>query len=309
MRRRTLAAIPAIAALMASSALAAAPVGAGVPLACEVMVSINDTPYVEDDASAYSNAKIEVTGTDWPALTRIDLEATPSGTIELSFTTTESGRLLARIFTQRSDPAQTYEVTVFDPENPACSDSFTFHHLGPLPYFDDTARYPEPLAMVWMYEAGITDGCYTYPHEPELGGFCPYLQVLRDQVAAFLVRALDLPATTVDAFTDDELTRLEWHINALAAAGIAEGCGEGLFCPRHPLSRAEMASFMVRAFELPPSATDAFTDDTGNTHEADINALAAAGLTQGCSAGAYCPNGLITRYEVALLFYRLLGAT
>ena len=306
MSRRTVGAITAVAVLMASSALVGAAVRAGAPLACDVMVSINDTPYVNDDASAYSNAKIELAGTGWPPLIQVQWETSPAGLAGSGYTT-ESGRMFGRVFTQRSDPAATYEVTVFDPADPSCADSFTFHHLGPLPHFDDIARYPEPLAMVWMFEAGITDGCYVYPAAPDLGGYCPYLQVLRDQVAAFIVRALDLAPTTVDAFTDDELTRLEWHINALAAAGIAEGCGDGLFCPRNPLTRAEMASFMVRAFELPPSATDAFTDDTGSTHEADINALAAAGLTDGCSAGAYCPNGFITRYEVALLFYRLLG--
>jgi hypothetical protein len=66
-----------------------------------------------------------------------------------------------------------------------------------------------------------------------------------------------------------------WHLFALEIAWLAEqqitlGCGEGLYCPDAPLPGAQMASLLVRALELPPSAADHFVNDAGNLHEADI---------------------------------------
>ena len=123
-------------------------------------------------------------------------------------------------------------------------------------------------------------------------------------MATFLVRALDLPATGTDFFTDDEGNFHEDSINRLAAAGITTGCGGTKYCPSSPVLRDQMASFLVRAFDLAPSATNAFTDDNGNFHEANINALAAAGVTNGCAPGTYCPSSLVTREQMAAFIHR-----
>jgi hypothetical protein len=40
-------------------------------------------------------------------------------------------------------------------------------------------------------------------------------------------------------------------IEQLAREGISGGCGGGNFCPENPVSRAEMAVFLVRTFNLP----------------------------------------------------------
>jgi hypothetical protein len=64
----------------------------------------------------------------------------------------------------------------------------------------------------------------------------------------FLYRALDLPDSEIDVFTDDEDSLYQREINALAAAGITLGCSEQQFCPADPVSRGQMASFLVRAF-------------------------------------------------------------
>ncbi|HEX7225883.1 MAG TPA: PQQ-dependent sugar dehydrogenase, partial [Candidatus Limnocylindria bacterium] len=121
-------------------------------------------------------------------------------------------------------------------------------------YFDD---------VLWLADEGITTGCATDPP-----AFCPTASVTRAQMAAFLARALDLPPSGTDAFTDDNGTTHEAAINAVAAAGIASGCAPGRFCPTAAVTRAQMAAFLARALDLPPSGTDAFTDDNGTTHEA-----------------------------------------
>ncbi|MBI3172072.1 MAG: hypothetical protein HYZ25_15405 [Chloroflexi bacterium] len=40
-------------------------------------------------------------------------------------------------------------------------------------------------------------------------------------------------------------------IEQLAAEGITGGCGGGNYCPTIPVSRDQMAVFLVRAFSLP----------------------------------------------------------
>jgi hypothetical protein len=67
-----------------------------------------------------------------------------------------------------------------------------------------------------------------------------------------------------------------------------------------------MASFLVRALDLPPSATDPFTDDEGNQHESDINALAASGITSGCGPAKFCPKLAVSREQMAAFLHRAL---
>ena len=60
--------------------------------------------------------------------------------------------------------------------------------------------------------------------------------------------------------------------------------------------------------QLPPGGS--FTDDNGNTHEASIEALFAAGITQGCNPPTntdYCPGKFVTRAQMATFLVRALG--
>jgi hypothetical protein len=52
-----------------------------------------------------------------------------------------------------------------------------------------------------------------------------------------------------------------------------------------------MAAFLVRALDLPRTDADPFGDDDGSVFEADIAALAAAGITLGCDP----PNRFLSR--------------
>jgi hypothetical protein len=114
------------------------------------------------------------------------------------------------------------------------------------------------------------------------------------------------------SFVDDNNSVHEANIEAIAAAGITLGCNppyDDQFCPGAPVSRAEMASFLARALDLPEPASGPFTDITGSIHETAINAIAAAGITRGCNPPAndrYCPNQAITRAEMATMLARAL---
>lgn len=151
-----------------------------------------------------------------------------------------------------------------------------------------------------IHETGITQGC----NPPSNDRYCPDRTVTRGQMATFLVRALNLPATSTDYFTDDNGSVHENNINRLRAAGITAGCGGSRFCPDGLVTRGQMATFMVRAYDLPASGTNYFTDDAGLVHEPNINALRASGITAGCGGTNYCPNGIVTRGQMAAFLYR-----
>ena len=116
--------------------------------------------------------------------------------------------------------------------------------------FVDTAGHVHEPAVRAIAAQGITKGCDSVGPK-----FCPDGEVTRGAMASFLVRALDLevPADpSVGAFVDIVGHTHEDHIRAIAASGITVGCNaaQQLFCPNAPVSRGQMATFLVRAFSL-----------------------------------------------------------
>ncbi len=171
---------------------------------------------------------------------------------------------------------------------PIAAYKWPFRDIDGLSYAQDIAD---------LADAGITSGCAS-----EL--YCPFGYVSRAEMASFLQRALGLGLPTVNYFSDTTQSTHRSAINAIAGANIATGCDVGRFCPSATVTRGEMATFLVRALNLPPATKDYFWDDSGSPHEASINALAQAGITTGCSAGSFCPSGGLTRAEMATFLVR-----
>jgi large repetitive protein len=121
------------------------------------------------------------------------------------------------------------------------------------------------------------------------------------------------PAGAVGTFDDDDGNIHESAIEDIAALGITLGCNppaNTLYCPDDYVTRQQMASFLVRTFDLPPGPDGQFTDISGSVHENDINALAASGITRGCNPPAndqYCPRDVVTRGQMAAFMARGLG--
>ena len=175
------------------------------------------------------------------------------------------------------------------------------------PFIDDDGHVFEN-AIEWLAMMGITQGC----NPPTNNRFCPNDNVTRGQMAAFLVRALDLPAYNgPDRFRDDNTSVFEANIERLAQAGITLGCNpptNNRFCPEDFVTRGQMAAFLVRAFDLPAyNGPDRFRDDNGNVFEANIERLAQAGITLGCNPptnNRYCPSDNVTRGQMAAFLKR-----
>jgi hypothetical protein len=100
--------------------------------------------------------------------------------------------------------------------------------------------------ITWLAGVGITRGC----NPPVNNRFCPNANVTRGQMAAFLTRALSLPAAKGIDFIDDDGSIFEENIERMAAAGITRGCNPPVnnrFCPNANVTRGQMAAFLHRA--------------------------------------------------------------
>lgn len=178
--------------------------------------------------------------------------------------------------------------------------------LGPTPFdghfVDDDGSVHEE-AIDALYEEGITGGCAS----DLLPKFCPGDDVTRAQMAAFLSRALDLPPATQSYFEDTEGAWFEDYADRLAEAEITLGCDDGLYCGNDDVTRAQMALFLKRGFELPPATQSYFSDTAGTHYEDAANRLAEAGITMGCDDGKYCGSDTVTRGQMASFLARALG--
>ncbi len=148
--------------------------------------------------------------------------------------------------------------------------------------------------------AGVCDNCADVPLQ-------------RQEMAVWLTRALGETNPTADSSRFSDISSTEWwspYAEELADLEITQGCATGplRYCPREPVTRAQMASFLTRAFDLEPASDAGFSDTSGNFHRSDINSLTAAGVTKGCSTQPlrYCPEDAVTRGQMATFLHRAL---
>ena len=147
------------------------------------------------------------------------------------------------------------------------------------------------------------------------GRLCPREPIRRWEMAVWLVRVLggaDPDQGPASRFQDvDGGAWWAGHVERLAELGITVGCAHRplRYCPDDPVTRGQMASFLVRAFDLPEAPPSGFTDTAGNVHAARIDALRAAGVTVGCSAEPfrYCPHQPTTRGQMASFLVRAMN--
>ena len=149
--------------------------------------------------------------------------------------------------------------------------------------------------------------------------FCPWEPLSRAHMAVWLVRVLDghdPDPVTETRFSDVDGTHPQAaFIERFAHLGVTEGCEtEPLsFCPDEDVSRAQMASFLVRAFDLESAGESAgFVDVVaGGAHSANIDALAVSGITDGCDTDPlrYCPWDPVKRAQMASFLVRASQAT
>jgi hypothetical protein len=152
----------------------------------------------------------------------------------------------------------------------------------------------------------ITVGCGS-------GNYCPLDSVTRQQMAVFLMKSRNglcfVPPPCSGVFPDVPCSSnfAPW-IEALAASGITGGCGGGNYCPTSPVTRQQMAVFLLKAKHgssyVPPVCTGDFLDVPCPSQFADwIEQLSAEGITGGCGNGNYCPLQAVRRDQMAAFLY------
>jgi hypothetical protein len=216
---------------------------------------------------------------------------------------------------------------VFNPQDDLTTASY---YIFPNLYCSKTVIYPSEQyfgdvdlsywAFAWisrLYRAGITTGCSTNPMN-----YCPGNNVSRAEMAIFLERGMrgstyEPPNASGNLFADVDLSNwaAAW-IEQLYSDGITTGCEDNplSYCPGNPVSRAEMAIFLLRAkygsdYEPDPVGDSTGFDDVSTDHWAAkwIKQLAAEGITTGCGGKNYCPTQPVPRDQMATFLVRAFG--
>ena len=175
--------------------------------------------------------------------------------------------------------------------------------------FDDVGDGVHAPAVEALEEEGVFDGT-----ECGDGLFCPGEPILRWVAAVWLIRVLDEEPAAAGSSRFSDVDAGQWwapYVETLADVGVTRGCATGplRFCPDESVTRAQMASFLVRAFGLEAAGWAGFADTAGSTHEANIDALAAGRVTAGCATGPlrFCPDKAVTRAQMATFLARATG--
>jgi len=128
--------------------------------------------------------------------------------------------------------------------------NFTPPVVGASSNFADVAT--DYWAAAWIKQLaaeGITGGCGA-------GIYCPDATVTRAQMAVFLLKAKHgssyTPPSATGVFSDVPMGYwADRWIEQLSVEGVTSGCGVGIYCPDSDVTRAQMAVFLVKTFNLP----------------------------------------------------------
>ena len=193
-------------------------------------------------------------------------------------------------------------------------DELTLDHSSTSTFVDVPVSDGTWSSIEAIYSAGITGGCGTTPLI-----YCPTTPVTRAQMAVFLERGMhgssyNPPAVGSNTGFND-VSANYWAaawIKQLATDGITGGCGSGNYCSELPVTRAQMAIFLLRAKYGTSYTPPAVEGSTGFSDvpvdywaAAWIKQLAAEGITSGCGNGSYCPEIPITRAQMAVFMAKI----
>ncbi len=174
-------------------------------------------------------------------------------------------------------------------------------------FLDVPAGYWADAFIHAVAGAGITDGCGA-------GNFCPDGAMVRGTMARWLLLGrhgasyVPPPCTGIFADVDCETTPNADFIEELYREGITAGCNTDplMYCPDVPVTRAQMAVFLLKAKEaqgyLPPPCTGLFDDVAcpGGFAVNWIEELYRRGITAGCGTRVFCPDVTTTHAQEAV---------
>ena len=157
-------------------------------------------------------------------------------------------------------------------------------------------------------------------HNPYINGFPggtfkPEDDVTREQIAKMVVAALGIDENTAHAVSYTDVASNRWsyaYIESATECGYLNGFGNGIFGPERAMTRAELATCLVRIAEKMGRVAEGdarvFSDVTGDEWYAEYVAKAAKlGLVNGYEDGSFRPDKSVTRAEAVTMINRMLG--
>ena len=177
--------------------------------------------------------------------------------------------------------------------------------------FDDVAGDVHADAISCLSARQIANGTTATTYSPGR-------TVTREQMAAFIARLLAasgvrLTPDPLAVFSDvDPSSVFATSIDQLAAVGVVRGTSTTTYSPSAPVTRGQLAAFLVRAYELAtgqtlPSSPSSFTDVADSAFAVEIGKVAALGVTQGATATTYAPGQPVRRDQMASFLARTLN--
>jgi hypothetical protein len=274
-----------------------------VELGDEVVLDGSGTVNPDDQDLTYEWDLSELGGGDAVEGETVTVTPEAAGEFEVTLTVTDE-----------NDPPlsdqDTTTVTVTDPgtdpepgDNPACDEvePRTFPDVRGGPHGDNIG-----CVAGYGIAQGRADGTYG-----------PLGNVRRDQMASFLVRTLrvagvEVPDRPRSSFRDVQSGPHAKAIAQLADLGVVEGRGDGRYQPRSTVTRAQMASFLIRSLEvvldrdLRASGPGPFTDIAGSPHADNIRVASELEIAKGRTATRFVPNDAVRRDQMASFIARSL---
>ena len=190
---------------------------------------------------------------------------------------------------------------VTDPEicctNPVSNPSTTFADL--------VAGSRQAQAAERLFELNITQGCQATPQRL----FCPDCPTRRWQAASFLASSLNLPGAPANPPTFSDVPAdapYAGAIEALFAAGLISGCGNGEFCPEQFISRAQTGALLAAASSRTIVAYEEprFTDlPSGHWARPAVETLYRHCMIDSCAddPSRFCPDSNATRIDFGVI--------
>jgi parallel beta-helix repeat protein len=118
-----------------------------------------------------------------------------------------------------------------------------------------------------------------------------------------------MPRGYVSMFAD--VNGFDLYIASLVANGLTAGCGGPNYCPTSPVTRQQMAVFLLKGklglCYAPPPCTGTVFDDvpcTGSPFDPWVEALAGLQITGGCGGNDYCPTNPVLRQQMAVFLLK-----
>ena len=218
--------------------------------------------------------------------------------------TITSGQGTDTITFDAGGPGTTMDLQVTE-SNTSCVSPATDAKIQ-VDYLDVPPAHPFHDFVDTIARHAITAGCGG-------GNYCPDDPNTRAQMAVFLLKAKFgadhvPPPATGTIFTDVQPGDFaaDW-IEELASLGITGGCTPTTYCPNDPVTRGQMAVFLLKTLlgsgYVPPAPVGIFADVPLDYFSiAWIEDLYNRGITGGCgiNPARYCPDDPNTRGQMAV---------